>query len=425
MVTRFLETQGDTIKRVNLNNDRGIHVCKSMLAYKKWGNNKEPNKKSDHFIGDFYVMFSKKLKDNPELEQEAQEMLRKWESKDPETISLWKKMNKWAFQGFKETYKKFGIKFDKEYYESKTYSKGKQIIQENEKKGLFTKDETGATIIDLGEKLGNKVLLRSDGTTVYITQDLYLAQLKHDDFKYHKSIYVVGNEQNYHFEVLFKILKILKYPFADNCYHLSYGMVNLPEGKMKSREGTVVDADDLMDNLQELALKEIQERDIAKTKQDKLAKNISLSALKYYLLKYSAHKDFTFNPKDSVSFEGDTGPYIQYTYVRANKILKRMRLNQKNIAYNKLVLPQELNLIKKLADFPMIIEKSAKQLSPHIIAEYTYQLASLFNQFYEHCPVIKEPNVYTLHTRLNVVQAYTKVVKKALNLLGIEVVNEM
>jgi arginyl-tRNA synthetase len=333
-------------------------------------------------------------------------------------------MNKWAFKGFKETYKRFGIKFEKEYYESKTYTKGKEIIQENQKKGIFKKDDSGATLIDLGEKLGEKILLRADGTSLYITQDLYLAQLKHDDFKYHKSIYVVGNEQNYHFQVLFKILKLLKYPFADNCFHLSYGMVNLPEGKMKSREGTTVDADNLMDNLENIALKEIQERDIAK-RQKSLAKKISLSALKYYLLKYSAHKDFTFNPKESVSFEGDTGPYIQYTFVRATKILKRMRLNHKNVSYNKLTKTQELNLIKKMADFPEILEKSSKQLSPHVLAEYTYQLASQFNQFYEHCPVIKEPNIYTLHTRLYLVQSYAIILKKALNLLGIEVVEEM
>ncbi|MBT4175182.1 arginine--tRNA ligase [archaeon] len=424
-VSRILESQGSKIKRLNLNNDRGIHICKSMLAYQKWGKGKEPNKKSDHFIGDYYVLFAQKAKKEPKLEDEAREMLRKWELGDKETIKLWKKMNKWAFEGFKETYKTFGIKFDKEYYESKTYFKGKEIVLENTKKGLFKKDDTGATLIDLGGELGEKILLRADGTSVYITQDLYLANLKYNEFKFNKSVYVVGNEQNYHFKVLFKILDLLGYKYAKDCYHLSYGMVSLPEGKMKSREGTVVDADDLMDDLFNLARKEVEKRNkLSKTKTEELARKISLSALKFYLLKHSAHKDFTFNPKESISFEGETGPYLQYSLVRAKKIKKQLKKSSK-INYNLLIHPAEQGLVREFSELSSVLEKAAKTYSPHAITVYAYNLASSFNRFYELCPVIKAENDELQKARYILVDSYINIMGSCLWLLGIETVEQM
>tara|TARA_Y100000310_G_C20676995_1_gene813666 strand:+ start:425 stop:2086 length:1662 start_codon:yes stop_codon:yes gene_type:complete len=424
-VSRILESQGNKIKRLNLNNDRGIHICKSMLAYQKWGKNKQPKKKSDHFIGDYYVLFAKKVKQNPKLEDEAREMLKKWELGDKETIKLWKKMNKWAFDGFKETYKSFGIKFDKEYYESKTYSKGREIIEGNTKKGLFKKDDSGATLIDLGDELGEKILLRADGTSVYITQDLYLANLKYNEYKFSKSIYVVGSEQIYHFKVLFKLLDLLGYKYAKDCYHLSYGMVSLPEGKMKSREGTVVDADNLMDDLFKLAKKEIEKRNkLSKAKTEELAKKISLAALKYYLLKYSAHKDFTFNPKESISFEGETGPYLQYSLVRAKKIKKQLKSGSK-VNYNLLIHPAEQELIKEFSNLSSVLEKAAKTYSPHAIATYAYNLASSFNRFYELCPVTKAENNELQKARLVLVDSYINIMSSCLWLLGIEVVEQM
>ncbi len=424
-ISRILESQGYSVKRLNLNNDRGIHICKSMLAYQKWGKGKEPNKKTDHFIGDYYVLFAKKAREDPKLEDQAREMLRKWEQGDKETIKLWEKMNKWAFDGFKETYKSFGIKFDKEYYESKTYSKGKEIILENVKKGLFKKDKSGATIIDLGGELGEKILLRADGTSVYITQDLYLANLKYKKYKYDRSIYVVGSEQNYHFNVLFKLLDLLGYKFAKDCYHLSYGMVSLPEGKMKSREGTVVDADDLMDDIFNLSKKEIEKRNkLSKVKKEELARKISLSALKFYLLKYSAHKDFTFNPKESISFEGETGPYLQYSLVRAKKIKKKLKSSSK-INYKLLIHPAEQELIKDFESLSEVLEKAAKAYSPHAIAVYAYNLSSSFNKFYEQCPVINAEDKELQKARSVLIESYINIMSSCLWLLGIEPVEQM
>lgn len=428
-VSRIYEFLGYTVKRVNLYNDRGIHICKSMLAYKKWGNNKKPNKKPDHFVGDYYVLFARKAKNNPKLLEEAQELLRKWEKGDNKVRALWKKMNDWAYKGFNETFKKFGLKkYDKNYYESKIYTKGKKIILEGLKRGLFEKDETGAVIVDL-DKLGKKILLRSDGTSVYITQDIYLAKKKFDDFKFDKSIYVVGNEQIHHFKVLFKVLDLLGFKFAKNCYHLSYGMIELPEGKMKSREGKVVDADDLIDKMIELAEKEIRKRGVIKDEEEikSASERIGVGALKYYLLSYSASKNFVFNPEKSISFEGETGPYLMYSLVRAKKIIKKSkkRIDYKNIDFKLLNSKEEVSLIKKLGEFPEIVEKASKTYSPHILCEYGFNIANLFNSFYENKPVLNASDENTKNARLMLVTTYIHVLTSCLTLLGIKTVKEM
>ncbi|MFW6025391.1 MAG: arginine--tRNA ligase [Candidatus Woesearchaeota archaeon] len=426
-VCRLLESQGHDVKRVNLNNDRGIHICKSMLAYKKWGNEKEPDKKSDHFVGDYYVLYNKKLKDNPELEKENKEMLKKWESGDDEVISLWTKMRKWALEGFKETYDRFDVEFDKEYFESEIYKDGKKIIEKAYKEGKFDKNEEGAIIIDL-DNLGEKVLLRSDGTSLYITQDIALAFEKYNDFDYDKSIYVVGNEQEYHFKVLFKVLSILGFS-SDTCYHLSYGMINLPSGKMKSREGNVVDADNLADDLKDITLNEVQKRnDLSKEKLDEVSEKISMAALRYFILKYSPRKDFTFRPKESISLEGETGPYLQYSLVRANRILEKSNdyLTKNNdINYDLLFNESEIDLIKHLSNFDDILEKCADDYSPHHLANYGYELASLFNTFYEKNKVIGIEDEEKSIARLKLVKVFSNVMHSVLYYLGIKKVNVM
>ena len=425
-ISRLFESQGYKVFRVNLNNDRGIHICKSMLAYQKWGNNKEPDKKSDHFVGDFYVLFCKKAKENPDLYDEAQEMLRKWENGNKKIRELWEKMNKWALDGFKETYEKFGIKFDKEYYESEMYEKGKELILDGLKKGIFKKGSEGEVLIDLGNELGEKIVLRADGTSVYITQDLYLAYLKFKDFKYDKSIYVVASEQNYHFKVLFEILRKIGFGKADACYHLSYGMVHLPEGRLKSREGNVVDADELLNDVEKEAEIEIRKRkNIPANKLKETARKIALSAIKYFILKHQAQKDFIFRPKESISFEGNTGPYIQYSLVRANKILEKSKISVKNkIDFSLLKEKEEIEIIKKMSLFPEIMENSAKNYAPNLIAGYAYSLASLFNLFYEKYPVIQE-NKAVEEARLLLIYCFSLVLGSCLNLLGIEKVEQM
>jgi arginyl-tRNA synthetase len=422
-MANLLETQGKIVKRVNLTNDRGVHICKSMLAYQRWGKGKKPNKKSDHFVGDYYVMFSQKLKENPKLEEEVQVMLQKWEQKDEKVRALWKKMNGWAFDGLNETYKRFGLKFVKEYYESKTYEKGRKIVTDGLKKGLFHKREDGAVVIDLGGELGEKVLLRPNGTTVYITQDIYLASLKKKDFGFDQSIFVVGNEQNYHFSVLFKILGILGYD-TKGLYHLNHGMVNLTTGKIKSREGTKVDGDDIMDQLKLKALKEIKKRGKA-LEIEKTSELVGLGAVKYFLLKHAAHKDFTFNPEESISFEGNTGPYLQYSLVRAKKILEKTKKSLVNADYKLLDEEVEINLVKQLAKYGEILERATEAHSPHILAEYCFDLAGKFNSFYEACHVALEENKDKQKARLGLVKAYSLVLKSSLNVLGIQEVKAM
>jgi len=425
-VSRILEFSSEDVIRANLNNDRGVHICKSMLAYKKWGKNKKPSKKlkSDHLVGDFYVLFAKKAKENPKLEKEAQDMLLLWEQGDKETVKLWAKMNLWALEGFKETFKRFGIIHNKEYFESQLYTKGKEIIEEGIKKKTFIKEEDGAVSIDLTkEGLGKKYLLRGDGTSIYITQDLYLAKLKFDEFNINKSIYVVGNEQDYHFQVLFNILDKLKVLKKENLFHLSYGMVNLPEGKMKSREGTVVDADDLINKVQDLVKKELIKRDkLTKAKLEKKSLVIALAAIKYLLLKVDIKKEMIFNPKESISFEGDTGPYLLYSYARAKSILKKVK-NSYSYETKEELEEKEEELIVKLSQFEKIVESTYTSMNPSLIARYSYELSQIFNEFYHSCPVIgsKEKEQF----RISLVESFSQVLRNGLYLLGIDVLEEM
>jgi len=427
-ISRILEFSNNKVIRTNLYNDRGIHICASMLAYKKFGKNKKPNKKSDHFVGDFYILFNKKLKTNKKLEDEARKLLQEWEKGDKQTRQLWEKMNFWVIKGIEQTYKTFGIKFNKQYYESKIYKKGKEIINDGLKKKIFKKRQDNAVIINLGGELGEKVLLRPDQTSVYITQDLYLAKLRYQDYKFNKLIYIVGNEQNYHFNVLFKILKLLGYKFSQNTHHLSYGMVFLPEGRMKSREGKIVDADDLIASMQELAKKELKKRSKLKKKElENRSLKIALSAIKYFLLKVDSNKDMMFNPDKAINFEGDTGPYLQYTYARASSIIKNARKSRKaEKARNKLKIKQlkeqEIKLIKKIDKFPEIITQTTKQLNPSILANYSFQLSQTFNEFYQYCRVVGSEQE---RFRLALVEAFRKTMKNSLHLLGIEAIEEM
>ncbi|MFW9903075.1 MAG: arginine--tRNA ligase [Candidatus Thorarchaeota archaeon] len=425
--SRIFESQGYPVVRVNLLNDRGIHICKSMLAYKKWGNNRQPNKKEDHFVGDFYVLFSKKAKENPELEEEAQDLLKLWETKDYQTIALWRKMTDWAINGFNKTFTKFGISFDKTYRESDLWEKGKDIILNGLKANLFHKDDIGNIVVDLGEPLGTKVLLRANGTSVYVTQDIYLAKKKHEDFNYFKSIYVIGSEQNYHLSVLFKILKILKYEFADGCYHLSHGMISLPEGKMKSREGTVVDADEIIDELTAIAKSEILSRQkILEKEIDSTAEKIAMAALKYFLLKFVASKDFIFYPEESVSLYGKTGPYLQYAFVRANRIIQKIEKEPSlHVDFSLFNKPEEIALIKLLKDYPDALEQAALSYSPHILAEFSHELASSFNLFYEKYQVIGESNKEIQNSRLLLVECFREVMRNCLYMFGIDTVEVM
>jgi arginyl-tRNA synthetase len=428
-VSRILEFNGDMVIRANLNNDRGIHICKSMAAYKFYGNKKTPKtagKKSDHFVGDFYVMFNKKEDKDSNLEIESHRLLQKWEEGDSHVMNLWKKMNKWALDGFKETYKKFGIKHDVEFFESEIYKEGKDIVEKGVQDKIFTKKEGGLVIADLKkEGLGEKVLLRGDGTSIYMTQDLYLAKLKQDKYKIDKSIYVVGNEQDYHFQVLFTILGKLGFNL-NGLKHLSYGMVNLPEGKMKSREGTVVDADDLIEEIQKLVRKELKSRYKLSDKEleDKSMK-ITLAAIKYFLLRVDTKKDMIFNPKESIDFEGDTGSYILYSYARASSILKKLQENKNNKKEPSSLQEldkEEVALVKKLSDFKDIVSKSINELNPSLIANYSYQLSKIFNEFYHACPVIgSEKEAF----RIDLVLCFRQILKKSLYLIGIEPLEKM
>jgi arginyl-tRNA synthetase len=412
---------------VDLVNDRGVHICKSMLAYKKWGNNKEPDKKSDHFVGDFYVLYAKAVENDPELEKDIQKMLVKWENNDLETVKLWSKMRKWTLDGFKETYEKMGVHHKKTYYESEFYAEGKQIVLDGLKNGLFEKDEKGAVIVDLEKYgLGKKVLLREDGTTIYITQDLFLAKLKFMEFHMDRSVHVVGNEQIHHFRVLFKILELLKMPFAEKCYHLSYGLINLPEGRMKSREGTVVDCDDLIDEMRKVASVEISKRHmLSDSDLKKRANAIGLGALKFFILKYDPQKDFIYNPEESISFDGETGPYVQYAHARICSIFKAAG----GWGYDekmKLVFSheKELSLIRLLSDYPDVVAESAEKYDPSTVARFALLLAQTFSNFYQECPVIKEEESVR-DSRLALIFCVRVVLQSSLSLLGIDAPEEM
>lgn len=427
--SRLLEANGYTAKRVNLNNDRGIHICKSMLAYKLYGHGITPQKagkKSDHLIGDFYVLYNQKLAENPDLEQQTQQMLLAWENGDPAVRLLWKKMNRWAFDGFKTTYKNFGIKHHKEYFESQIYTQGKELILEGLQNGVFQKRADGAIVADLSaEGLEEKVLLRADGTAVYITQDLYLAWLKEKDFLAQGSVYVVGNEQEYHFKVLFNLLKKLNFPSAENLKHLAYGMVELPEGKMKSREGKVVDADDLIEEVTQLAAGEIQKRypDLSTSEVNERAKIVALAAIKYRLIGVDIFKNIVFDPNEALSFEGNTGPYLLYTYARAGAVLSKAdeSKGQEQKTITNLELSERV-LARKIGAWPEVVKGALAQDDPAEIAHYAYELAQNFNEFYHTCPILdSEQRV----GRIALTQAARRTLKSALEILNIKTLEIM
>lgn len=424
-ISKILEFNGYKVIKSSVINDRGIHICKSMLAYLKWGDNKKPDQKPDHFVGSFYVLYSQKAKENPILEDEAQELLKKWESGDKKTIELWKKMNSWVYQGFKETYKMLGSKFDKVYYESKIYKKGKEIVLGKLKKGIFNKED-GAIIVNLSKfNLPNKILIRSDKTSLYITQDIYLAILKFKTFKLRKSVYVVGNEQNLHFKQLFAILNLLGFKWYKDCYHLSYGYVSLTSGRMKSREGTIVDADTLIENMTELAKIELEKRNkLKKTELERRAKIIALGAIKFFFLKYETFKDFVFDPKESISFEGETGPYVQYTYARSYSILKKHKGKINNFNTRLLEKEEEISLIKTIYNFPEATNEAVLNYKPSIISRYIIVLCQQFNEFYQKYPVLNVENNLKI-SRIALVLATNQVISNACKLLNIELLEKM
>lgn len=445
-VSKLLAANGHNVIKVNLVNDRGIHICKSMLAWLKRGNGETPatsGKKGDHLVGDYYVLFNNMLKEECEklgcedkdapIMKEAQEMLFKWESGDQEVVDLWRKMNGWVYEGFDETYKRLGIEFDKIYYESQTYLFGKALVQKGLESGVFEKMEDGSVWCDLtADGLDRKLLLRSDGTSVYMTQDLGTAEQRYSEFKLDEIIYVVGNEQNYHFQVLKLILKKLGFDWSDAIYHLSYGMVELPEGKMKSREGTVVDADDLLDKMYNTAKEtslELGKMDgMDEQEQHKLFEMLSLGALKYFIIKVDPRKTMLFDPRESIDFNGNTGPFIQYTHARIKSILRKAQIG--NLPVNGLadpskLLEKEISIIKLLNTFPERIKEGGMAHSPAIVANYAYELAKEFNQYYHDVTIMKETDEEVRLFRLSLISVIAKVLTKAMGILGIELPERM
>ncbi|MCL2219608.1 MAG: arginine--tRNA ligase [Chitinispirillia bacterium] len=432
-IARILAYCGYEVSRTSINNDRGVHICKSMLAYQRCGNGRTPegaDVKSDHFVGDYYVIFNRKSKEDDSWNDDAQRMLKEWEDGDPQVLELWKRMNGWALSGFRETYKLFGISFDKEYYESDIYKSGKEIVRDGLDRGIFHTKENGAVAVNLKEEKlggedGDKVLLRPDGTSVYIVQDLYLALLKDKEFKYDRSFYVVGNEQDYHFAVLIAIFKKLGYDVADKMKHLSYGMVELPEGKMKSREGTVVDADDLIRETKELAKKEVVERykELSDAEAEDRSLKIALAAVKYQLLKIDISKNMIFDPNKAISFEGDTGPYLLYSYARASSIIRKAG-GARPAAVPENLEPAEIRLIKKVSFFPTAVKYAHDRLSPSVIANYAFELAQVFNEFYHANQVIGSGGDVE-DFRVSLVASFRLTAGKCLGLLGIEPIEEM
>ncbi len=461
-LANIVAANGNKVVKTNIVNDRGIHICKSMLAWKKYGNGETPEtsgKKGDHLVGDYYVSFDKHYKaevkelmakftaqgmsddeakakaeaESP-LMQEAREMLVKWEAGDPEVRGLWEMMNNWVYAGFDETYKKMGVSFDKIYYESNTYLEGKEKVMEGLEKGFFYKKEDGSVWADLtAEGLDHKLLLRGDGTSVYMTQDIGTAKLRFADYPINKMIYVVGNEQNYHFQVLSILLDKLGFEWGKSLVHFSYGMVELPEGKMKSREGTVVDADDLMEEMIATAKETSQELGkldgLTQEEADDIARIVGLGALKYFILKVDARKNMTFNPKESIDFNGNTGPFIQYTYARIQSVLRKA-------AESGIVIPEQIpagielsekeeGLIQMLADFAAVVKQAGEDYSPSIIANYTYDLVKEYNQFYHDYSILREENEAVKVFRIALSANVAKVVRLGMNLLGIEVPSRM
>ena len=435
-VANILAKLGFRVVKINLINDRGVPIAKSMLAYQKWGEKKTPedeNIKSDYFVGKHYLLFEERAKEDSSLLNEVQELLKKWEEGDPETILLWQKMNQWALSGLKETYKKVGIDFDKWYFESDCYQVGKEIVLKALKKGLCYKRDDGAIEINLEKYgLGKKVLLRADGTSVYITQDIGLAKIKHQDYKPAKSIYVVASEQDLYFKILFKILEIFGFSWASNCYHFSYGLVFLPEGRMKSREGTVVEADEIIAEMESLAKSEILARNpnLSPLEVSERARLIGLAALKFHFLKFTPGQTITFDPKSSLSFEGATGPYLQYTYARIQSIVKKYEEERglreaANSNFRELDKIEEIGLLKKIFLYPDILLKAGLVYNPAYLVTYLLELAQLFNTFYHRHQIIKAKKDDLALARLQLARAVGQIIKNGLEILGIPVLEEM
>lgn len=452
-VSRLLEANGHKVLKVNLVNDRGIHICKSMLAWLKTANGETPEtsgKKGDHLVGDCYVAFNdiykkeveelvsggmskeEAEKNAPSL-KEAQEMLLKWEQGDQEVRALWEKMNSWVYDGFNKTYADLGISFDRIYYESQTYLLGKALVQKGLEMGVFERHEDGSVWCDLtADGLDQKLLLRSDGTSVYMTQDLGTAERRFEEYSLDELIYVVGNEQNYHFQVLKLILKKLGFDWSDSIYHLSYGMVELPEGKMKSREGTVVDADDLLEKMyntaKETSLELGKLDDMSEAEQDELFRMLSLGALKYFIIKVDPRKTMLFDPKESIDFNGNTGPFIQYTHARIKSILRKAAaqgIDWTSVSENVELNPKEVRIIKILNNFPNKIAEAGEAHSPAIVANYAYELAKEFNQYYHDTPILREENKAVLAFRLQLIELIARVLTKAMDILGIKLPERM
>ena len=451
-LSQILAACGNRVVKTNIVNDRGIHICKSMLAWKRWGEGVTPEKagkKGDHLIGDFYVLFDKKYREEvkalvasgmPEdeakekapLMTEAREMLRRWEQKDPEIRTLWEMMNSWVYAGFDDTYRRMGVGFDKIYYESDTYLEGKDKVLEGLDKGVMYRKDDGSVWADLTDAgLDHKLLLRADGTSVYMTQDIGTAKLRFQDYPIDKMIYVVGNEQNYHFQVLSLLLDRLGFKWGKDLVHFSYGMVELPEGKMKSREGTVVDADDLMDEMVTTAAevsRELGKLDgLTEAEIADISETVGLGALKYFLLKVDPRKNMMFNPKESIDFNGNTGPFIQYTYARMRSVLRNAAEKGFKVTDFAAVRPveREITLIQTLADFPSVVAEAGRSYSPAIIANYAYDLVKQYNQFYHDCPVLREEDEARRSLRLCLTDVCSRTVATAMGLLGIRVPERM
>ena len=448
-VAQILKQDGYNVIKTQIINDRGIHICKSMLAWEKFGNGETPkssNTKGDKFVGNYYVEFDKNYKSqiadliangqtedeakkNAAIIQEAQQMLLNWEKGDEKVRNLWNEMNSWVYEGFGETYKRLGVDFDQVQYESNTYILGKDLIQEGLIKGILFRKDDGSVWCDLtDEGLDQKLLLRSDGTSVYMTQDLGTAVQRFKDNDIQKLIYTVGNEQDYHFDVLFKILKKLGYNWAENLYHLSYGMVELPEGKMKSREGTVVDADDLMQEMYETAKEKAQElgklENLSDSEKEKSYETVGLGALKYFMLKVDPKKKMLFNPKESIDFNGNTGPFIQYTYARIQSLLSKAEYKEQTVS-EYAMNDSEKELVMNLSNFKEVVSKAAETLSPALVANYIYDLVKSYNSFYQNNPILNQDNENTKQFRLELSSHTGKTIKKGLSLLGIETVDRM
>ena len=435
-ISNLLKAAGNEVIKTTLVNDRGVHICKSMYAWQERFDGATPEstgKKGDHLVGDCYVEYAKMEKEDPSVIDKVHEMLVKWEEGDPEVRKLWKMMNGWVFDGFEQTYKSLGISFDKTYYEHDTYLLGKEIVQRGLQMGVFVKDPDGSVWCDLtADGLDRKLVLRSDGTSVYITQDMGTAERRFSEYSLDSHIYVVGDEQIYHFQVLKLILKKLGYEWADQIYHLSYGMVELPEGKMKSREGTVVDADDLIQKMYDEAKATSEESSkldsLSDEEKDKLYGIIGLGALKYFILKVDPRKKMLFNPKESIDFNGNTGPFIQYTHARICSILRKAAergIELGGVPAEVELSPKEIRLVKILSAYPQKVQEAADSFSPAVLANFSYELAKEFNQYYHDTPILKEENREVLVMRLSLIDTLAGVLRKAMAILGIELPDRM